>query len=60
MKTIKLYFITALDWFDDTILRHRFYFLCQFIGNHLSWYNEEPASARNDAEQDLLNPPEEE
>lgn len=29
----------ALDWFDDRVLNHRLYWVCQWLGR-LEWYGE--------------------
>lgn len=39
MKLLKLVVIILLDLFDDRILHHRFYWLCQWIGNHPTWWD---------------------
>jgi hypothetical protein len=37
LKLLRHRLILLVDWFDDTILRHRFYRLCQFIGGNRGW-----------------------
>lgn len=36
---MKLLLISFLDWIDDKILDHRFYWLCTFIA-HSKWWGE--------------------
>lgn len=37
---MKLFLIKLIDWFDDTILSHRWYCLCNWIA-HSKWWGEE-------------------
>lgn len=37
VMTLKHRIILMLDWIDDRIIGHRFYFICQWIGCHPWW-----------------------
>ena len=57
MKQLKLTLIRIADWIDAHILEHRFYWICERVGNS-SWWDmppEEVGSIKYDPESDTLN-----
>jgi len=63
VRVLKLRIIKLLDWFDDRIIGHRFYWLCHRIGTSDWWgdgWNEtmtaadiEQLAKKHEADEDL-------
>lgn len=57
LKQLKLSLIRIADWIDVHILDHRFYWICQRVGNSSWWAmpTKEIGSIKYDPESDTLN-----